>query len=81
MKDHMLHERDPLLTLEVGRSSRPSSREFAVAVVAVGAFCIVCGKQEGAQKCGACGWEYYCGAEHQKLAWPCHRSWCKKNRK
>ncbi|ORY86708.1 hypothetical protein BCR35DRAFT_330588 [Leucosporidium creatinivorum] len=51
-------------------------------VAAWGSWCAVCIRQDGPlQRCGGCGWETYCGKEHQNADWEYHKSWCKKNRK
>jgi hypothetical protein len=39
--------------------------------------CAVCGKVEGAQKCGRCKAVSYCSKDHQKEDWKSHKAGCR----
>ena len=43
-----------------------------------GKWCGHCGAPNAASKCSGCGQAYYCGKQHQKLAWTFHRGYCSK---
>lgn len=60
-----------LLTRPV-RADEELITSLAEEVVRLGAFCSVCGKQQGLKKCGGCGWESYCSTAHQKEVWAHH---------
>lgn len=39
-------------------------------------YCTICGRTEGAKRCGRCKVVAYCGREHQKLDWKLHKEIC-----
>jgi hypothetical protein len=41
--------------------------------------CRVCGKTEGAKKCGRCGLVAYCGKEHQASDYKRHKKACREH--
>ncbi|EDU41928.1 zf-MYND domain containing protein [Pyrenophora tritici-repentis] len=41
-------------------------------------WCGHCGAPKPVSKCSGCGQVYYCGKQHQKLAWGFHRGYCAK---
>ncbi|RMZ72612.1 hypothetical protein GMOD_00007622 [Pyrenophora seminiperda CCB06] len=41
-------------------------------------WCGHCGAPNAASKCSGCGQAYYCGKQHQKLAWAFHRGYCSR---
>ena len=40
--------------------------------------CAQCGKADAKKRCSACKSVYYCSVECQKVAWPTHKSSCRK---
>lgn len=42
-------------------------------------WCGHCGAPNAASRCSGCGQAYYCGKQHQKLAWAFHRGYCTKS--
>ncbi|KAG9194663.1 hypothetical protein G6011_04698 [Alternaria panax] len=41
-------------------------------------WCGHCGAPRAKSKCAGCGDAYYCGREHQKMAWGFHKGYCQK---
>ncbi|KAF2829231.1 hypothetical protein CC86DRAFT_187080 [Ophiobolus disseminans] len=41
-------------------------------------WCGHCGSPDATSKCAGCGQAWYCGKDHQKVAWGFHRGYCNK---